>query len=337
NELFDGFGLQKPLPKQQKESTVPALAKVPQSQQPVVQIPQTLNLDVAQKLEFIPDNSQLNDQNLTLLNNLAIVLKEYPNLSVEIQGNLPAISKINSQDVDSKRVVNTRSYLISKGIRSNQILVRSTGKPKEKETEKGELKLVINGNSDTFIAMAGRLKNGGLSSPLLETLQASLPPEVLNQVPANTVPETVASVPNLATPIKADQSLNFSLNADINPNNQKALDEIALTLQKEPNKTVELQGYLKGGNNTNPDLEMERVIAVRTYLLDKGVKEDQVIIRELVGDTVASNNQQNKVDLLFGNNGTDNNTAQSKPVAPVALNPTENNPKPVAPVALNPT
>jgi outer membrane protein OmpA-like peptidoglycan-associated protein len=317
NELFDGFGLQRPIPKQQEE--VKNKSNVTVSQKPKVNIPQVLNLDMVQTLKFVPEKSELNDKNLNILNNLSVVLQEYRALGVELLTYLPSLNKNDS--IEYKRMEKIRSYLISKGITGGQVVIRSLGKPDEKAQTEPEVKMILHGSSDVFLAMATRVKNGGGSSPALDTLASIVnTPQVTDLVAKNPLApsgdQTVASLPqsiqtSVQSPVKADASINFKVNGNIDSQNQKLLTEIADKLQKDTQATIEIQGYLLSANSS--DLETERVMAVRSALMDSGVNENQIIIRELDNKVAQNNNQMgvnNKVDLILSNNNQANTTAQ---------------------------
>jgi outer membrane protein OmpA-like peptidoglycan-associated protein len=86
----------------------------------------------------------------------------------------------------------------------------------------------------------------------------------------------------------------------LSPADTRLLSGIAARLQQDENTRLEVLGYASGTPETNREsrrLSLERALAVRSYLIDQGVRRTRIDVRAL-GQT-ASQGPADRVDLLL--------------------------------------
>ncbi|MFO0210848.1 MAG: OmpA family protein, partial [Pseudanabaena sp.] len=338
NELFDGFGLQKTPPRQQVEPVEPQ-APVAQPPAPTPKVaavpntPQIISLNVARSLTF-RDTKQAGSTDLAIadiaiLENLVAVLKEYGNLSLDIQAYIGSLADMNSGDnLAANRMMVTRKYLMDRGVTSQQMTLRSLGSLALNNTERvstansAPIKFALSGQAEVFNAIATRLQtisSNSPATPATEFLQSLFP-----KIDA-TLQAEAASIPTTLPPNKTNISLGVNVGNDgkIADLSYSSLDRIIERLKSSSTSTLELQ---TGNINvaTSQDLEMFKLLAVRSYLLDKGISSDRIIIS--VNPNNSSQNSSNNTVTPMGTsqvfislNVDDGNTnIAAKPITPTA-------------------
>lgn len=328
NELFDGFGLQKTPPRQQQEPIEPQ-APVAQPAQPspklasvIPDTPQLISLNVARSLIF-KENKQGNSAELAIadvavLENLVAVLKEYSNLSLDIQGYIGSLADMNSGDnLAANRMMAARKYLLNRGVASTQMTLRSLGSltASISDSAKSPIKFAINGKSDVFNAIATRLQAISSNSPISPTTEflQSILPNNANTLQANAAP--VPSSPTSKTNIAL--GVNFGNDGKIADLSYATLDRIIERLNSNPTATIELQTNTPL-NVASQDLETFKLLAVRRYLLDKGISSDRMLFSANTSNS--SNNavaQTGTSQVYISLNTDDSNTnIATKPTNP---------------------
>jgi outer membrane protein OmpA-like peptidoglycan-associated protein len=292
NELFDGFGLQKTPARQQQDPVepVPTIAKAQQPAQKVAAIPdnnnpapQIISLNVARSLTF-KQEGQGNDlaiSDIAILENLASILKEYKNLSLDIQGNIGSLANMNSGDnVAANRMMAARKYLIDRGVSGSQMTLRSLGGvASNTEPNKTPVSFALSGKADIFNAIATRLQSSPSNSSTTEFLQSFLPkPDPVMQANAaaanriNPIISNANSTPSIGVNIGNDGRI-----ADLS---YAALDLMIARLNSSPNSMFEIQTGASLSASAPQDLEMFKLLTVRSYLLGKGVSSDRILISD---------------------------------------------------------
>ncbi|NVB42963.1 OmpA family protein [Pseudenhygromyxa sp. WMMC2535] len=79
--------------------------------------------------------------------------------------------------------------------------------------------------------------------------------------------------------IKLDDKVYFEFNKwNVDPKSYKLLDDVVTVMRTNPDITIEIGGHTdsKGSDKYNKKLSQKRVDSVRTYLIDKGVKDTRV-------------------------------------------------------------
>ncbi|MFN6070341.1 MAG: hypothetical protein ACK45T_24905, partial [Pseudanabaena sp.] len=238
-----------------------------------------------------------------LLENLVAVLKEYGNLSLDIQAYIGSLADMNSGDnLAANRMMVTRKYLMDRGVTSQQMTLRSLGSLALNNTERvstansAPIKFALSGQAEVFNAIATRLQtisSNSPATPATEFLQSLFP-----KIDA-TLQAEAASIPTTLPPNKTNISLGVNVGNDgkIADLSYSSLDRIIERLKSSSTSTLELQ---TGNINvaTSQDLEMFKLLAVRSYLLDKGISSDRIIIS--VNPNNSSQNSSNNTVTPMG-------------------------------------
>ena len=327
NELFDGFGLQKTPPRQQQEPIDPQ-TPVAQEAKPAQKVAaaspqpeqaQIISLNVARSLTFKDGNQgdsvDLAVADIAVLENLASILKEYNNLSIDIQGHIGSLADMNSGDnIAANRMMAARKYLLNRGVTSTQMTLRSLGplaanpsNPDNKISSANSagnsapIGFALTGRADIFNAIATRLQTTTASNPATEFLQALLP-KVEPTLQAN------AAIAPTNSPARAVANstvgVNFSNDGRIADLSYATLDRLIERLNANPNSTTEIQAGSALTASATQDLDMFRLTAVRDYLLDKGINSDRI----LIGMNSVGNNQAVSAQVYVSLNVDDSNT-----------------------------
>jgi outer membrane protein OmpA-like peptidoglycan-associated protein len=83
---------------------------------------------------------------------------------------------------------------------------------------------------------------------------------------------------------------------------RRALDEIASRAVKDESIRLQLMAYASGtgeGANSARRLSLSRALAVRSYLIDKGVRSTRIDVRAL-GNRVEGGGDPDRVDVIVG-------------------------------------
>ncbi|MBD2189073.1 OmpA family protein [Pseudanabaena mucicola] len=340
NELFDGFGLQKMPPRQQQEPIDPQtpVAQVAPPAQKVAtaaipNLPQSISLNVSRSLTFKnsqsnPNSTDLSVADIAVLENLASVLKEYKNISIDIQGYMGSLADMNSGDnLAANRMIAARKYLLDRGVTGSQMTLRSLGGVAA-SAEPANLSLVsfaLNGKADVFNAIANRLQASTINSPAAEFLQSILPDSTSNlQANATNAPINPA----------INKSTNISLGINVDKNGQIAdlsyasIDRLIERLKTNPNATIELQTSSVSSNANN--LEMFKLLAVRTYLLDKGINSDRILLSTNTNTNINPTDVNNSPVYISLSDDDSTNTIATTPTVPATQADARTTPVPMA-------
>ncbi|MCA6509693.1 MAG: hypothetical protein IM565_06700 [Pseudanabaena sp. M109S1SP2A07QC] len=292
NELFDGFGLQKIAPPQQKEPLDPSVAielpvnpkkagtttaSFPSNPSEVVRV------SLAQPVEFPKSQVNLSPINQLVLDNLVTVLREYPALNIDVQGHLASLTEASANSPDAQRLGKVRSYLMRQGIDGGRITMRSLGAPEI--DDKPQVLLALGGTRETFTQISDRIKQGNGSSILQNVL-----PSDLSSVSSNS---PVASSPLRVQAIS--QRIEFAPVGKMTDPSNANLDLLISRIVNNPEVAVELQGNLDGS-----ELEVNRLMGLRSYLIQKGIASDRILISPANSDT-ANSNTANSITLTLAN------------------------------------
>ena len=104
-------------------STQPAPLKLPPAS-----TPETIQLRVPRNVHFALDEDFISSQSAEVLNKIAAVLKQYPSIIVDLHGHTDSRASVDyNHDLARRRAENARRYLLSKGIGSERMTLRSFG------------------------------------------------------------------------------------------------------------------------------------------------------------------------------------------------------------------
>ena len=117
---------QLPSPTSAPRCTNPPIAQIPPI--PVVPPPTPIVLKVPKNVHFALDKDFISSTSARVLDRIAQVLLENPNIIVELQGHTdPRASDAYNLDLGKRRAISTRNYLIRKGIDPARMTIRSFG------------------------------------------------------------------------------------------------------------------------------------------------------------------------------------------------------------------
>jgi len=330
NELFDGFGLQKTPPRQQQDPVEPVrVAKAPQADQKIATAippsPQIISLNVARSLTFKErgNSAELAASDVAVLENLAAVLKEYKDLSIDIQGYIGSLADMNSGDnLAANRMMAARKYLLDHGVAGSQMTLRSLGGIASANSPDQAISVAnatpvsfaLSGKADVFNAIATRLQTMASNSPATEFLQSILPNTSSTlQANASTVPNN--SQTNGSAPI-ISLGVNVGNDGKIADLSYATLDRMIERLNANPNAMFEIQTSSILSASAGQDLETFKMLAVRNYLLDKGVSSDRIL---LSSNSAKAANQAGNSQVYISLNQDDSNTnVATSPAAPTS-------------------
>lgn len=133
-------------------------------------------------------------------------------------------------------------------------------------------------------------------------LAASQEEPPVEEVQVSEVAPAAPSVDNMpAVPTLSDLTLVFSqAQNDLDPAMQQKLDSIALHLASTIDSRLQVRAYAMGEDGTKASarrISLSRALAVRSYLMDKGVRPVRVDVRALGTDT--DREPIDRVDLVF--------------------------------------
>ncbi len=121
-------------------SVVPAPAL--QVSAPIARVQDTIDkLLTDQKIEFLPSSVSLTNRSYSILNQVAAILNENPNVNIEIQGHTDNVGpEPSNQTISEWRAGEVRAYLINKGVdekRLTRVGYGSTHPLADNSTEEG--------------------------------------------------------------------------------------------------------------------------------------------------------------------------------------------------------
>ena len=196
DRLFGGFGLQEPLPTPQVrrqlmvENTEGEEDTTLQAALPT----QPLRLNVSQTIEFSPNATSMSRKGQVVLDSLITVMHQYPDLNIDIQGELPPLAELTPDNIEAQRLQTARKYLLNKGIQGNRIVIRSLGQTArntvQEQQEDRLVSFALTGSVETFELLSSQLSSefvGALLGDSLPSLAARQPEPEENIVAVNPV------------------------------------------------------------------------------------------------------------------------------------------------------
>lgn len=99
-------------------------------------IPEPIILRVPRNIHFALDKDFISPKSGEILDQIAEVMEQYPNIVIELQGHTDSrASVIYNQDLAKRRAISARNYLIKKGIAPERMTIRSFGERKLRTEE----------------------------------------------------------------------------------------------------------------------------------------------------------------------------------------------------------
>jgi hypothetical protein len=247
DQLFDNFGVQRPLP---APPTPPVTASNPP---PSVQANNRISWTVSQQIE--EKGTELSNKDRLVLDNLAVVLQSSNAIMLDIQSPIAITEIQNKENPLTQRLITIRNYLTQKGVNSSQIIFRSLG-----ANATNNISFVVSGDTNSFRNIVSHLQ-AEPNSParqFFDTLLSQVPP-----APAPTIAQAVK--PDISDPRRISQAIEITPSGKISDRSQALLDLIVSTAMQQPNTDIELAG------------EQTRSLAIRRYLIDKGISGDRIL------------------------------------------------------------
>ncbi|MGB7443834.1 MAG: OmpA family protein [Coleofasciculaceae cyanobacterium] len=125
-------------------SETPPQPVIPQcTSRPVVQTPEPtptpapepLRLRIPRNVHFALDKANISPESAAILDQISVVLKEYPFITVELIGHTdPRASDAYNLDLGKRRALSVRNYLLSQGIAPERMTIRSLGESQRRTT-----------------------------------------------------------------------------------------------------------------------------------------------------------------------------------------------------------
>ena len=98
--------------------------------------PEPIRLSVPRNVHFALDKDFISPKSGEILDKIAVVMEQYPNIVIELQGHTDSrASSAYNQDLAKRRATSARNYLIKKGIASERMIIRSFGERKLRTEE----------------------------------------------------------------------------------------------------------------------------------------------------------------------------------------------------------
>lgn len=135
-----------------------------------------------------------------------------------------------------------------------------------------------------------------LPTAVAEPLREAAPPSAIEAAPAPT--EETDARPSFSTP---DATLAFSgQESTIGPVQEKALSPVLMRLTAEEDTRLQLRAYAAGdagGKLAARRISLSRALAVRTYLMEKGIRASRIDVRAMGSETEVA--PADRVDMIF--------------------------------------
>lgn len=216
------------------------------------------------------DSDELTAESEVTLNNVANVLKKYPNAKVEIQGHTDNFGDEKYNELLSKnRARSVREYLISKGIDGAQLTTVGYG----------ETKPIMDNNTDYGRAINRRIEFNISNEDNIKI--KSVKPSMENTSSAFT---DGSEENKIASALEKGEKLSFTnvrfkFNSDeLTEPSKTILDNVVNVLEKLTDLNLEVEGHTDsdGEELYNQDLSKRRAISVKNYLVKNGINEERL-------------------------------------------------------------
>lgn len=216
------------------------------------------------------DSDELVPESETTLRHVADVLKKYPKAKVEIQGHTDSLGKaLYNEFLSKRRAESVKKFLVSQGIDASRLNTIGYGETKPIEDNGTAYGRAVNRRIEFKISNSDNLK-----------IQSAKPAKDEALLDPYTTPEER----QMAESIKKGKKLVFSnihfeVNSDlITKESTKILNEAVNVLSQMPDVDIEIQGYTDsdGSKEYNQQLSENRAIAVKNYLVKKGISVERL-------------------------------------------------------------
>jgi hypothetical protein len=193
DRLFEGFGLQRPLPSAEQPTRI-IRAKVEDGTLQAAVPSREVQLNLSQAVHFDGDGTALTPDSMVVLDSLATLLSEYPDMQVDLQAHLGPLATLQRDSVEMRQIQIARAYLLQQGVNGNQLVARSLG---TEPIEGQPIALTLSGSQTSFTQLSARLADPTQDLldqvlPILETAEAVDSTETASQPePPEAAPESL--------------------------------------------------------------------------------------------------------------------------------------------------
>ncbi|MBK8943812.1 MAG: OmpA family protein [Ignavibacteriae bacterium] len=216
------------------------------------------------------DSDQLTPESENTLTNVANVLQKYPDANVEIQGHTDSLgNNMYNEFLSDKRAKSVKNFLVKKGINESRLTTIGYGETKPIEDNGTSYGRAVNRRIEFNIKNSSNIK--------VQTAKPVKTDAVADQFTTKEekeIAQIIASGEKLVF-----TNIHFRTNSDIiTKSSLNILDNAANVLSKMSDVNVEIQGHTDsdGSENYNQILSEKRAIAVKNYLVQKGISADRL-------------------------------------------------------------
>ncbi len=138
NSMIKSVGNSQLFQNPQPLNEIPNCTTRPVTPPPVIPepTPEPIRLSVPRNVHFALDKDFISSKSGEILDKIAVVMEQYPNIVIELQGHTDSrASNAYNQDLAKRRATNARNYLVKKGIASERMIIRSFGERKLRTEE----------------------------------------------------------------------------------------------------------------------------------------------------------------------------------------------------------
>ncbi len=112
----------------QPNCTTRPVVEPPPIPEPIPQPPKPITLRVPRNIHFALDKDFISAKSAAILDQIAEVMEQYPNIVIELQGHTDSRASVTyNLDLAKRRATNARNYLVKRGIAPERMTIRSFG------------------------------------------------------------------------------------------------------------------------------------------------------------------------------------------------------------------
>ncbi len=225
-----------------------------------------------ENVRFRFDQDILTKQSEIILQNVARVLKKYPDEKIEILGHTDNWGSDDyNMDLSERRAISVRKYLIAQGVDSTRLFTAGCG----------ERMPIADNNTSEGRAINRRIEFSiydGVTSKCPKVEDEQLNDESLGDTYTNDEEKRIDGA--LAAGEKLSfTNVRFKVDSDeLTEPSMKILDNVVTVLNKRKDLKLEIQGHTDsdGAAVYNQDLSERRAVSVKNYLVNNGINRDRL-------------------------------------------------------------
>lgn len=227
---------------------------------------------VLENVRFRFDQEILTTQAEIILQNVARVLKKYPNEKIEILGHTDNWGSDDyNMDLSERRAISVRKYLIAQGIDSTRLFTAGCGE---------RMPIADNNTSE------GRAINRRIEFSIYDGVTSKCPKVEDEQLGDDNLSNTYTNdeEKRIDGALAAGEKLSFTnvrfkVDSDeLTEPSKEILNNVVNVLNKRTNLKLEIQGHTDSDGSAvyNQNLSERRAISVKNYLVSNGINADRL-------------------------------------------------------------